>query len=258
MKHTRLLAFSGVVALAATGFAFTSSDTVEARRDKGKAIKADATNDAPVVLELFTSQGCSSCPPADRLAAKLARDPTYLVITRPVTYWDRLGWKDTLARPANTQLQRAYARKGNEGAGVYTPQIVVDGRHGAVGSNARNVRALAMNAAMIAKPRLSTSRTADGGVTVTIRGSLRGQSELVLMALSSHETVQIARGENGGRRISYTNVLRDETRIGIPSRNATRFRINPEAMNIANANRYAIVLRRPNAGPILAGRMVPS
>ena len=80
----------------------------------------------PVVLELFTSQGCSSCPPADRLAGILARDPSLLVITRPVTYWDRLGWKDTLARAENTDLQRAYSRRISTGQGVYTPQIVVN------------------------------------------------------------------------------------------------------------------------------------
>lgn len=71
----------------------------------------------PVAVELFTSQGCSSCPPADAVMEKLARDPRVVAITRPVTYWDRLGWKDTLARPANTELQRDYTKRGIPGAG---------------------------------------------------------------------------------------------------------------------------------------------
>ena len=95
----------------------------------------------PVLVELFTSQGCSSCPPADRLAARLAPEPGVVVISRPVTYWDRLGWKDTLARPENTDLQRAYARRTLAGRnGVYTPQTVVDGEFGAVGSQESRLR----------------------------------------------------------------------------------------------------------------------
>ena len=81
----------------------------------------------PVAVELFTSQGCSSCPPADALLEALAKQPNIIAITRPVTYWDKLGWKDTLGRPENTRLQTAYAAKGKEGSGVYTPQTVVQG-----------------------------------------------------------------------------------------------------------------------------------
>ena len=103
----------------------------------------------PVVIELFTSQGCSSCPPADMLASRLAKDDTLLVISRPVTYWDRLGWKDTLARPQNTALQRAYASKGNEGSGVYTPQIVVNGGDGAVGSREGDIRSIVRRARVV-------------------------------------------------------------------------------------------------------------
>ena len=94
-----------------------------------------AAKDEPVLLELFTSQGCSSCPPADALAEKLATDPSLVVIARPVTYWDRLGWKDTLAPEVNTALQQAYARRGLAGQnGVYTPQLVVDGRRDPAGA----------------------------------------------------------------------------------------------------------------------------
>ncbi|MDN3646764.1 DUF1223 domain-containing protein [Pontixanthobacter aestiaquae] len=252
MQKSGLIVASGITALVAIGAATLSSGQVDARQG-AKSSGPIASTGAPVVLELFTSQGCSSCPPADKLATRLAKDPSLLVISRPVTYWDPLGWKDTLGKQVNTDLQRAYARKGNEGAGVYTPQIVVDGRHGAVGSNERNVTALARDAAMKPKPTLIAKKGSDGSVRVSIVGKYPANSQLSLVALSSHETVKIGRGENGGRTISYTNVLIDETRLGADKRAII---IAPGQMQNREADRYAIILRQTSAGPILAGRML--
>src|SRR3546814_2316327 len=132
--------------------------------DPAMPLRAD---DAPAALiELFTSQGCSSCPPADALFAKLAKDPGIVAISRPVTYWDRLGWKDTLARPENTALQRAYAARNIAGAGVYTPQAVVQGGAGTVGSREGEIRTLAAQAASAARIALgSEGRVTIDGVT---------------------------------------------------------------------------------------------
>jgi hypothetical protein len=94
----------------------------------------------PVVVELYTSQGCSSCPPADALLGRLAQQPGVIAISLPITYWDMLGWKDTLASEANTRRQKAYAAAMGHG-GVYTPQIVVDGVTDVVGSRAAQVEA---------------------------------------------------------------------------------------------------------------------
>jgi hypothetical protein len=94
----------------------------------------------PVVVELFTSQGCSSCPPADMLLGRLAQRPGVIAISLPITYWDMLGWKDTLASEANTRRQKAYAAAMGHG-GVYTPQIVVDGVADVVGSRVSQVEA---------------------------------------------------------------------------------------------------------------------
>ena len=120
----------------------------------GLAAAAPST-EPPVVIELFTSQGCSSCPPADRLLATLARDPGVIAVSRPVTYWDRLGWKDTLAREENTRRQYAYAARFRRD-GVYTPQAVVDGRYQTVGSDREALVAL-----------LATARRAAGWMTST-------------------------------------------------------------------------------------------
>ena len=125
----------GTTTLAAINLFLPSAGTAQIDHSQTHALGQ------PVLVELFTSQGCSSCPPADRFASTLARDSDLVVIARPVTYWDRLGWKDTLAREANTDLQRDYSRRGLAGRnGVYTPQMVVDGVLGAVGSRERDVR----------------------------------------------------------------------------------------------------------------------
>ena len=255
MQKSGLIAASGITALIAIVTLTLSSDQVDARQ-KSKAVEPAVTSEAPVVLELFTSQGCSSCPPADRLASELAKDPALLVISRPVNYWDRLGWKDTLGKQENTDLQRAYARKGNEGAGVYTPQIVVDGRHGAVGSNRRSVLSLARNASMNDKPTLAAHKAANGAITVSISGTLPRDTKLSLLALSAHESVEIARGENGGRTISYTNVLIDETPLTAPTARYRNIRIAPELMQNGKADRYAVILRHAKNQRILVGRML--
>jgi hypothetical protein len=209
----------------------------------------------PVLLELFTSQGCSSCPPADRLAAKLADDPRLVVVSRPVTYWDRLGWKDTLAREANTDLQRAYARQDLAGRnGVYTPQIVTDGAFGAVGSQERIIRDHLLKAQRSQTAAIRTRALSQGGFAVGLGGETRHKAELVLLAISSHETVQIGRGENRGRAIHYTNVVLDEIVIDQWNGGKASFKIDAAQLQTAGADRYALVLRQIGAGPVLAAR----
>ena len=226
-----------------------------AQADSARAFGDAARPGNPVVIELFTSQGCSSCPPADRLASRLAKDGSLLVITRPVTYWDRLGWKDTLAREANNRLQRAYAAKNNEGAGVYTPQIVVNGGGAAVGSREGDIRSLVRRADR-SGPRISASRDVSGLMKVTISGKSDYMASVSLIALSSSETVRIGRGENGGRTLHFTNVVKDERILGSWRGKPMRLTIAPERLDIDGADKYAIVLQRPGAGPIVAAKLL--
>ena len=212
----------------------------------------------PVLVELFTSQGCSSCPPADALAAKLATEPNLVVVTRPVTYWDRLGWKDTLAREENTSLQRAYASRGLAGNnGVYTPQIVVDGARGAVGSNSAQIRQLIGQSAN-ASSVIAVKPVAGGALAVGVAGPQNGHGEVFLLALSSRETVRIGSGENGGRRIDYSNVLRSERKLADWNGGALSLPVPADALTVKGADRYALVLREANGGSVLAARMVPA
>ena len=215
----------------------------------------DAGTPRPVVIELFTSQGCSSCPPADMLANRLAKDDSLLVITRPVTYWDRLGWKDTLAREANTKLQRAYAAKGHEGSGVYTPQMVINGGGGAVGSRENDIRSLVRRASATG-PTITTSPDVNGAMTVSINGKSDYLAGVSLIALSSSETVRVGRGENGGRTLHYTNVVKSELNLGSWQGKPVQFTISSKDLAIPGADKYAILLQRPGAGPIVGAKLL--
>jgi hypothetical protein len=205
----------------------------------------------PVAVELFTSQGCSSCPPADAVLARLARDPAIVAITRPVTYWDRLGWKDTLAREENTRLQRAYAARATAN-NVYTPQVVVQGGAGVVGSREAEVRRLVAQAGRMVGPSLRIVRSGGAPSAVLIDGTSARSATVTLVALRSSADVAIGRGENGGRHVRYTNVVRSERAIGDWSGGKARFAIPAGALNVAGADRYAVLVQERGAGPILA------
>jgi hypothetical protein len=208
-----------------------------------------------VLLELFTSQGCSSCPPADRLAEKLAADPGLVVISRPVTYWDRLGWKDSLAREENTALQQAYAAAGLAGQnGVYTPQLVIDGRFGAIGSREDEVRGGIARHGGKGGAAIRVRDLGAKGFAVGIDGAAAAPAELVLVAVSRKVAVAIASGENGGRKIDYTNVLKDEQRLAGWQGGKAGHVVARDKLSVPGANAYALVLREPGGGKVLAAR----
>ena len=184
------------------------------------------------------------------------KDRSLLVISRPVTYWDRLGWKDTLAREDNTRLQRAYSAKGQAGSGVYTPQIVVNGGGGAVGSREGDVRSLVRLAKNGSGPVINTARDESGQVIVTVSGKSDYMAGVSLIALSTSETVQVGRGENGGRTLHYTNVVKNEQVLGSWRGKPVRFTLSPQDVNLYGADKYAIVVQRPGAGAIVGAKLL--
>ncbi|MBD3731035.1 MAG: DUF1223 domain-containing protein [Sphingomonadales bacterium] len=209
----------------------------------------------PVVVELFTSQGCSSCPPADVLAAKLAKEPGFVVISRPVTYWDRLGWKDTLAREENTRLQRAYGARGFDGQGVYTPQVVLDGRAGAIGSQEANIRQIAARLPHKGQAAIALETLPDGTTIAGLGGTSAMPAELVLLEIDPLARVAIGSGENGGRKIAYANVVRGEKRLVPWNGGKASVRIASSERRGAEAGRrQLLLLRETDGGPILAAR----
>jgi len=163
------------------------------------------------VIELFTSQGCSSCPAADKLVGELARDPSLVSLSLPIDYWDYLGWKDTLADPRNTARQKAYSKTRGDRE-VYTPQVVVNGSLHALGSDQTAIeKAIAksrQNPGTMSLPL--TLSIAGGHLTVTVPdgGEIHNGAEVWICGLAKAITVPIKRGENQGKTITYHNVAR--------------------------------------------------
>ena len=162
------------------------------------------------VVELFTSQGCSSCPAADKLLGELAADPSLVAISVPIDYWDYLGWKDTLADPRNTARQKAYAHARGDGQ-VYTPQVVVNGSLHALGSDKAAIEHAIAKSRKLGAMSLPpvTLAVADGRLNVAVPDGAdepRGGAEVWLCGLAKAVTVAIGRGENKGRTITYHNV----------------------------------------------------
>jgi hypothetical protein len=161
------------------------------------ASHASAQAEPRAVIELFTSQGCSSCPAADKLLGELAADPSLVPISVPIDYWDYLGWKDTLADPRNTARQKSYAHVRGDGQ-VYTPQVVVNG----------SVHALGSDKSAIEQAILKTRKNGAMSLPPVTGG------EVWLFGLVKAATIVIGRGENKGRTVTYHNVVRRWIKLG--------------------------------------------
>ncbi len=204
------------------------------------------------VIELFTSQGCSSCPPADKLLGDLARDPTLVTMTLPVDYWDYLGWKDTLALHGHTNRQRAYSQARGDRE-VFTPQVVVNGVLHVLGSDKAAIeRAIAQSREGAVKPLTLpvTMKVTDGEVTVNVPAAAgqAGNAEVWLCPITASAPVAIGRGENNGRTIVYNNVVRSWRKLGVWTGKAETFSIALSDLSTANESpggidRLAVVVQ---------------
>lgn len=178
---------------------------------------------AVTVVELFTSQGCSSCPPADRVLGELAKETDIIALSYHVDYWDYMGWKDIFGRPENSQRQRVYAQRMKK-KNVYTPQMIVNGTTDVVGSRPMDVAKAVMDAKNQEMP-VSIKITQDGaklriftqtGLTQT------GSYDVMAVAIKPTAEVHIKWGENLGNNFRYVNVVQDFRPIGqLTGRNAT-------------------------------------
>jgi hypothetical protein len=167
------------------------------------------------VVELFTSQGCSLCPRADRWLAAIAHNPGVVAISLPVDYWDYIGWRDTLASPAFTARQKAYAA-ANGDRRVYTPQIIIDGLVPAAGGDEAEIRqaigqARGLDGAMTVSMRLAK---VDGHYSVEVAEGANGPASVLALRVVRAATVEIRRGENAGKSLTYTNVVRAINKLG--------------------------------------------
>jgi hypothetical protein len=192
------------------------------------SLAAPAHAEPRAVVELFTSQGCSSCPAADRVLGELARDPSLVTMSLAVDYWDYLGWKDTLALHGHSDRQRAYAEARGDRE-VYTPQVVVNGVVHVLGSDKAAIeRAIAQtrrNAGVLTLP--VTMSVSDGHVTVNVPGASNSyrSGEVWLCPITGTVSVDIGRGENHGHRLTYHNVVRRWVKLGDWSGQAQSFSV---------------------------------
>jgi hypothetical protein len=183
------------------------------------AIARPAHAEPRAVVELFTSQGCSSCPAADKVLGELAKDPNVIALSLPIDYWDYLGWKDTLADSRFTARQKAYSRTRGD-RDVYTPQAIVNGSAHVIGSDRGQIEGA-----------IDTTRKGDGVMSVPVSMSVSGRQinvsvaasskgpaarhgEVWICSVSKAVPIAIGRGENRGREVTYHNVVRNLLKVG--------------------------------------------
>jgi hypothetical protein len=199
----------------------------------------------PVVVELFTSQGCSSCPPADAALAKTADRPDVIALSFNVTYWNHLGWKDTFSRPEFTERQVAYARALGDGA-PYTPEVVAGGHYAGVGNSPAAI------AGLIAKARAAPGAAVsavDGKITVSAGVAPRRGADVWLVSYDPRIIqVPVKAGENGGKTLPQRNVVRSLKRLGGWTGQAAAFTAPATAPGL----RSVVLVQGRDGGPILA------
>jgi len=183
------------------------------------AVIRPAHADPRAVVELFTSQGCSSCPPADKIIGELAKDPTIIALSMPIDYWDYLGWKDTLADARFSARQKAYSKVRGDRE-VYTPQVVVNGERHVIGSDRAGIEsaigATRKSDAVMSVPVTMTQ--AGKQITISVAAAnnppTATQGEIWLCGISKAVPISIGRGENRGRELTYYNVVRNLVKVG--------------------------------------------
>jgi len=247
MTRPLLLSRRSFAALSASGAAASLLGPVQA-----------APRGRPVVVEMFTSQGCSASPPADALLAELSREPGIVALSLNVDYWDYLGWRDTLASADCTQRQRDYAARRGDGR-VYTPQAVINGRVETVGSDRVGLMAA------IARERTRQ----DGFVPVSLSSGerelrveigaapsrdLRRNATIWVATMVPQAVVDIHRGENAGRTATYTNVVRKIVPAGMWQGQATGLSL-PRSAIMAEGTFCVALLQADGTGPILGASL---
>ena len=209
-----------------------------------------AADPARAVVELFTSQGCSSCPPADALLAEYSRQPDIVALSLPVNYWDYLGWKDTLAHVAFTERQKAYAHSRKDRQ-VFTPQMIVNGKKSSIGSDRAEIeRAIqATTKGRSALPVAITLSERNGTVSIAVEetpDTTHRDAEIWVLPVLKSQTVPIERGENRGKTITYANVVRGLTRIGEWHGGSARFEVPLETAR-KGGDAYVVLLQSTDA-----------
>ena len=215
------------------------------------AVVRPAHAEPRAVVELFTSQGCSSCPPADQIIGDLAKDPGVIALSLPIDYWDYLGWKDTLADSRFSARQKAYSRMRGD-RDVYTPQVVVNGSKHVIGSDRARIEGAMLetkkaDGVMSVPVKMSLS---GGKLTVSVeaaKGPVAGHGEVWICSVAKAVPITISRGENRGKEVTYHNVVRNLLKVGdwdgsagswtIPVENISRDGVDAAVVYVQDGNR---------------------
>ena len=226
---------AGAAVLATIGVAQTPS----------RAVHPTGTDAHPVVVELFQSQGCSSCPPAAANVNAIAGRPGVLALSFGVTYWDNLGWKDTFASPRFTARQWDYAHRAGRGE-VATPQVIVNGAAAIVGNNRQQLDAAIARAGA---PRGGPALTATGAMLHVGAGRPSGPATVWLVRYDPRTVeVPIRAGENGGRTLPHRDVVHDLVRLGGWTGTPSSFALPAAPAKLASA----VLVQQGAGGPITA------
>jgi len=188
----------------------------------GMSVGQAGAQSRPVVVELFTSQSCYSCPSAEEFLGKLAREPDIVALEFHVDYWNDINygsagqWTDPFSRPAFTRRQRDYNQKIRDQSGVYTPQMVIDGRFEKSGNSEWAVEAAIRSARGEDEPGVNVAvRRADAdGLSITVDGAAKSAAAIWLVRFKRAETTRVLRGENHGKTLDNHNIVTGMTRIG--------------------------------------------
>lgn len=228
-------------------------NSVLARGKDPQSLQLAAGEDAArtVVVELFTSQGCSSCPPADEILGELAGQPNILALSFHVDYWDYIGWKDPFASSQYTDRQREYAATLGLRY-VYTPQIVIDGRHDVVGSHRREVTRAIQQSSETAPVVEVKLEAADGGRAVLSPGNApAGGATVWLVTFDDGHDTPVERGENRGRDLHNSNVVRELKPLGTWTGEAKSFPLDFAKARAEGRGGCAVIVQDGRGGPVL-------
>jgi hypothetical protein len=208
------------------------------------------------VLELFTSQGCSSCPPADRLLGSLVNDPSVIALSMPIDYWDYLGWRDTLADPAHTRRQKAYAA-GRGDRQVYTPQMIVNGLAHANGADRASIERAAATTRRDGVGTVPVRIEPSGAEVAVTLGASSVRGEVWVLGVRRVAEVAIGRGENRGASVAYHHVVRRWVRAGDYAGETVAFRVPVSELG-PEADMVAVLVQAPRGngpGPMLGAEL---
>jgi hypothetical protein len=212
----------------------------------------------PWSIELFTSQGCSSCPPADLNLGKLATRPDIVALSFHVDYWDYIGWKDRFASKESTERQRVYARTLKQRY-VYTPEMVVDGRAHEPGTKVSAIEALLADARRQSARRTTPElkRAADGALAISLAAARLDQpADVIVFAYDRRHSTPIERGENNGRRLENFNVVRHFERVSRWDGAEQQWTVPADRFQLDQG--IAVLVQQADQGPVLgANKLEP-